>query len=163
MTKTRILAAAALAAVLPSSAIAQAAQAPKPVSRADYIRTLDTRFNTIDTNHDAKLSKQELVVQQQRELQNARARISQQLQDQFHKLDTNKDGQLSIQEFLAAAPPIRTAETPDQMLQRLDSNHDGKLSPDEFRAPDLAKFNRVDNNHDGIVTPAEIQAATARK
>src|SRR5437588_11545031 len=56
VTKTRILAAAALAAVLPSSAIAQAAQAPKPVSRADYIRTLDARFNTMDTNHDGKVS-----------------------------------------------------------------------------------------------------------
>jgi hypothetical protein len=135
------------------------AQQQKPIARADYVRTVETRFNMLDTNHDGKISKEELAAEQQRELQRAKANIAGKLQDSFKRLDTNKDGQLNLQEFMAAAPPIHASESAEQMIARLDANHDGKISTDEFRAPELAKFNRVDANHDGTVTPQEIQAA----
>jgi Ca2+-binding EF-hand superfamily protein len=161
---TRLLFAPAVAMLaLGSSAIAQAPAQPKPVPRADFVKALDSRFNAIDANHDGRISKEELAAQQQRELQQAKARIAQQLQAKFKQLDTNKDGQLSVQEFMAAAPPIRTSETADQMLARLDTNNDGKVSADEFRAPELAKFNKVDANHDGVVTPDEIKRAAGSK
>jgi Ca2+-binding EF-hand superfamily protein len=146
-----------------SAALAQNAAQPKPVSRADFVKNIDGRFNTIDTNHDGKVTKEEVAAQEQRELQLAKTRIAQQLQAKFKQLDTNKDGQLSVQEFMAAAPPIRNAETADQVLQRLDSNHDGKVTADEFRNPELAKFNKVDANRDGVVTPEEVKAATGRR
>jgi Ca2+-binding EF-hand superfamily protein len=144
-----------------SAALAQAA--PKPVSRADFVKTIDGRFNALDTNHDGKVTKDELAAQQQRELQTAKARIAQQLQAKFKQLDTNKDGQLSLQEFMAAAPAVHSSETPDQILQQFDSNHDGKITADEFRNPEVAKFNKVDANHDGIVTPDEVKAAATRR
>lgn len=152
---------ASLLSTTGSAALAQAA--PKPVSRADFVKTIDGRFNAIDTNHDGKITKDELSAQQQRELQQARSRIAQQLQAKFGQLDTNKDGQLSAQEFMAAAPAIRSAETPDQLLQQFDSNHDGRISADEFRNPELAKFNQVDANHDGVITPDEVKAAASRR
>jgi Ca2+-binding EF-hand superfamily protein len=154
----------ATAAALLTLASAGSAQAPaaKSISRADYLKTVDARFARVDTNHDGSISRQEMVAQQQRDLQAARAKIAQDLQAKFRQLDTNKDGQLSLQEFLAAAPQIKTTETPDQMVQQLDTNHDGKVSPDEFRAPDIAKFNRIDANRDGIVTQAEMQAASRK-
>ena len=65
-------------------------------------------------------------------------------------------------EFMAAAGPIRTVESPQQLLQKLDTNHDGKVSMEEYRAPEIDKFNRADANHDGVVTPAEA-AASVRK
>ena len=139
------------------------AQKGKPVSRADYVKNIDARFGAVDTNHDGKITREELVAAQQRDLQQANAKIRQDLEAKFRQLDTNKDGKLTLDEFLAAAPPIKTAETPEQMLQRLDTNHDGKVSIDEFRAPQLATFNKVDANHDGVVTPAEFQAAQKRK
>jgi Ca2+-binding EF-hand superfamily protein len=163
MTTRLLLAPAVAVLALGSSAIAQAPAQPKPVARADYVKTLDSRFNGIDANHDGKITKEELTAQQQRELQQAKAKIAQQLQAKFKQLDTNKDGQLSLQEFMAAAPPLRTAESPEQMIARLDSNHDGRITADEFRAPELAKFNRVDANHDGVVTPDEMKAAATRK
>jgi Ca2+-binding EF-hand superfamily protein len=141
----------------------QAQQPAKPVSRADFIKTLDARFNAIDANHDGKISKDEMAAEQQRELQQAKAAITRKLEEQFRQLDTNHDGKLSLQEFMAAAPPIRTSETPEQMVARLDTNHDGKVGPDEFRAPELAKFNRIDTNHDGVVSPEELRAAQGRK
>jgi hypothetical protein len=158
VTKQLLFATAAAALSLASAAVAQ----PKPVARADYMKNVDTRFGTMDTNHDGKLSKTEVAAEQQRELQQAKARIGQQLQAKFKQLDTNKDGQLSQQEFMAASPPLRASETPEQMVARFDSNHDGAIGGDEFRTPELAKFNRVDANHDGIVTPAEIQAANKK-
>jgi Ca2+-binding EF-hand superfamily protein len=161
MIKCLRLASAAVLLVLGSAALAQAA--PKPVSRADFMKTLDGRFNAVDANHDGKISKDELAAQQQRELQKAKAGIAQQMQAKFKQLDTNKDGQLSAAEFMAAAPPIRTAETPDQMLQKLDSNRDAKVTADEFRAPQLAVFNKADANRDGVVTPDEMRAAATRK
>jgi Ca2+-binding EF-hand superfamily protein len=153
------IAAAVTLLVLGSSALGQTAPAPKPIARADYQKNIDTKFNAADTNHDGIISKAELVALQKRDLQQAQALIQRQLEAKFKQLDTNKDGQLSLQEFMAVAPPLRTAQTPDQLLGQLDSNHDGKISAEEFRAPEMAKFNRIDANHDGIVTPAEIQAA----
>jgi hypothetical protein len=148
------------AATIFLAAVANAqAQQPKPISRADYVKTVDARFNALDANHDGKVTKEELAAEQARELQQAKAKIAQQLQAKFKQLDTNKDGQLSLQEFMAAAPPIRTSETADQMVARYDANHDGRISADEWRNPELAKFNRVDANHDGVVTPAEQAAA----
>ena len=159
MTTRLLLAPAVAMLALGSSAIAQAPAQPKPVPRADFVKTLDSRFNAIDANHDGRISKEEMAAEQQRQLQQAKTKIAQQLQAKFKQLDTNKDGQLSVQEFMAAAPPIRTNESAEQMIARVDTNHDGKISADEFRAPELAKFNRVDANHDGVVTPAEQTAA----
>jgi hypothetical protein len=158
---TRFLILACAATALGSAAVAQTA--PKPIARGDFAKTVDGRFNTVDANHDGKITKDELFAQQQRDLDQAKARINQQLQARFNQLDTNHDGKLSLQEFMAISPPVRLGENADQILQRLDTNHDGKISAEEFRAPELAKFNKIDANHDGVVTPAEIKAATGKK
>ena len=156
----RILMLSLAGTALASSANAQ--NAPKPIPRAQYVQTVDNRFNAADTNHDGQVTKAELAVLEQRDLENAKAKLNQQLTVSFNRLDTNHDGKLSLQEFLGAAPPVRQSETPDQTIAKLDTNHDGKVSAQEFRAPEIAKFNRVDANHDGIVTPQEIQAARGK-
>jgi lipopolysaccharide biosynthesis regulator YciM len=158
VTKSLILTLAAM--TLSSAAAAQ--PAPKPISRADYINLLNSRFNTVDSNHDGNVTRDELAAQQQRDLAQERATIQAKLRDAFKQLDTNKDGALSLAEFLASAPGIKTTQTPEQLLQGLDANHDGKVSADEFRAPQLAKFNRVDANHDGVVSPEEQRAASGK-
>jgi Ca2+-binding EF-hand superfamily protein len=153
---------AAAVLMLAPASIALAQAAPKAVSRADFVKSVDTRFNAMDTNHDGVVTRAELAAELQKELDSARAQMTQKLRQQFQQLDTNKDGQLSFAEFSALTGGIRSAETPEQKLQQLDTNHDGKISAEEYRAPELAKFNKVDANHDGIVTPAEMQAASRK-
>jgi Ca2+-binding EF-hand superfamily protein len=153
----------AFAALLATGSAALAQNPPKNISRADYTKTLDMRFNAMDANHDGKITRDEMAAAQQRDLQLARSKIAQQLQAKFKQLDTNHDGQLSLAEFMAAAPPISANETPEQLLQRYDSNHDGNVTLDEFHAPELAKFAKVDANHDGVVTPEELKAAAGRR
>ncbi|MFL6720743.1 MAG: EF-hand domain-containing protein [Sphingomonas sp.] len=162
MTRSLTFACAAIFGVSSTAALAQAAPAGKPISRSAYMGTVEARFATVDTNHDGVITRAELVAQQQRDLDQARAKINGQFQAKFKQLDTNHDGQLSMQEFLAAVPTLNSENT-DEALKRLDANHDGKISADEFRAPELAKFAKVDANHDGVVTPEEIKAAAGRK
>ena len=157
-----VSAASLLATASPALVQAQAA-APKNISRADYLKAIDSRFGAIDANHDGIVTKAELAAIEAQVAQQLTTARNQKMRDEFNKLDTNKDGKLSLDEFMAAAPPIRAAQTPDQIIQQLDKNHDGKISADEFRAPEIAKFSKVDANHDGIVTPAEVQAAAGRK
>ena len=154
MARFQILACAALAL-----GAAASAQQAKPISRADYLKVIDGHFATADTNHDGYLSKAEIVAQEARDVENAKANVNKQLMAKFNQLDTNHDGKLSLQEFLAAGPAIKAGENADQVIARLDANHDGKVSAAEFHDPEAAKFNRVDANHDGVVTPQEQQAA----
>jgi Ca2+-binding EF-hand superfamily protein len=149
----------AVVAALLGAGSAALAQAPKPLAKTDFLKTIDTRFNAMDTNHDGVVTKAELAAELQRELEQARQLTTQKLRQQFQQLDTNHDGQLSFAEFSAVIGNIRSAETPDQKLQELDTNHDGKISAAEYRAPELARFNKVDANHDGVITQAEIDAA----
>jgi len=156
VTRIQFLVCAAI--VVSGPALAQ----QKPVSRADYLKIVDSHFNGADTNHDGFLSNAEIVAQQGRDLAGAKAKLNQQLLLKFNQLDTNHDGKLTPQEFNGVAPPMQVSETAAQLMQRLDTNHDGKMSAEEWRAPELAKFSKVDLNHDGVVTPAEIQTANKK-
>lgn len=158
----------AIAAAAPSVQLAQAntqqparpaAQAPKPMTRAEFTTSVDARFAAVDTNKDGALSSAEIAAVQQRSLQQAAATQQQRMEAEFRKLDTNKDSQLSMAEFKAAAPGVRASETPAQMIAQIDSDKNGSISAAEYRALPLANFQRMDANKDGIVTPQEVQAA----
>ena len=154
MIKSYALAAAIAAVLMPASAALAQAGAPKSVSRADYVKGIDTRFGNIDANHDGFLTTPELTA--------AEAKASQQLTAARNQADTNKDGKLSIDEFLAAQPPIKARETPAQLISMLDGNKDGKISAEEFRNSQMAPFNKLDANHDGVVTTEEYRKGSGK-
>jgi len=165
ITRLSLLAAGiviASAAGAQSANEAPAARGPQQVTRAEFAKTIDGRFAAVDTNKDGSLTKAEIAAAQARALQQAQAIEAQRIEAEFKKLDTNKDNQLSLAEFKAAAPTMKSAESPEKMIEGLDANKDGKVSAAEYRAQPLANFDKADANHDGILTAAEI-AATRRK
>ena len=111
---------AAVLVAIASAAVAQ--NAPKPVSRADYVKNLDSNFARIDSNHDGSLSAAELGTEQQRELGLAKNALQQQA---LQALDSNHDGKLSADEF--RAPQVAK-------FNKADANHDGTVTPAEAQA-----------------------------
>ena len=146
-----------------AAAVMVQAPAQKPLARADLVKNLNTHFQAIDTNHDGKLSADEINAEANKQLQQKKLALRQAAEANFHRLDTNRDGQLSLAEFLAAIPNITMNETAQDLLRRFDTNHDGKVSPEEFRANDLARFDKLDLNHDGVDTPDEARRANGGK
>jgi hypothetical protein len=149
----------ASAQAAPAKAAPAQAAAPQQVTKADFLKDVDTRFNAIDANHDGVITKEEIAAAQAKALQQAQAAEDQRMEAEFKKLDTNKDGQLSFAEFKAAAPALRVGESADQMLASLDANKDGKVTKQEYEARPLANFEKADANHDGVLTAQEVAAA----
>lgn len=159
-----LVATPALATVAPASEhpAPAKAQAPKPMTREQFLASVKARFDAIDTNHDGVLEQSELAAAQQKQVARARAIQQQRLEAEFAKLDTNHDGQLSKAEFMAALPPIEPRVTAAQILGALDKNHDGKVSLQEYEAGPLENFAKLDANHDGVITAEELRAAQKR-
>jgi Ca2+-binding EF-hand superfamily protein len=153
----------AVATAPPVSAPAKAvpATASKPTTRAQFVATIQARFNAIDANHDGAIDPAELAAAQLKQVEQARLLQERRLDAEFTRLDTNRDGQLSKAEFMAAAPPVQPRTTAQQIVAKVDSNKDGKISLQEYEARPLAAFADFDTNHDGTVSAAEIQAARA--
>lgn len=105
-------------------------------------------LNALDTNHDGKLSAEEITAAPKSLL----------------KLDVNGDGSITADEL--QAPPESPIASPDDLSQQLmafDKNHDGVLTRDEL--PDRLQplFTRADANKDGKVTPEELRALAAKQ
>lgn len=165
---TRLLIAAAVVGAASTAVLAQPAQQPanappRQITKAEYGQDIDRHFAAVDTNKDGSLSKDEVAAAQVKALQQAQAMETQRIEAEFKKLDTNNDNQLSLAEFKAAAPAVRPAETPEQVIAGLDTNKDGKISAAEYRAPKVANFDKADSNHDGILTAQEVAAASRRR
>lgn len=86
---------------------------------------LSSGFDTVDSNKDAKLSKEELQAAHQA----LRGKHRERADARFKAADKDVDGALSLQEAEAAA-----REKVAQMFERLDANKDGKLTQEELHA-----------------------------
>ena len=91
------------------------------VDRKEWSAGQDARFNLLDTNHDGKLTKDELFVG------NGVPPTDRQLQSQvtyFRLLDSDKDGTVSKAEFMALA---------ERNFGRCDLDKDGRITVPECR------------------------------
>jgi Ca2+-binding EF-hand superfamily protein len=91
------------------------------VDRKEWAAGQEARFKVLDTNHDGKLTKDELFVG------NGVPPTDRQLQSQatyFRLLDTDKDGTVSKAEFLALA---------ERNFVRCDLDKDGRITVAECR------------------------------
>ena len=117
------------------------------VTRSEMRTSEGERFDKIDTNHDGKLTVDEI----QAAHREAAAK-------HFAAKDTDKDGKLSRAEV---------AKMPDPMFARLDANHDGFLTPDELaqghRGHGEKGFLRADTNGDGVISRDEALARSDKR
>jgi Ca2+-binding EF-hand superfamily protein len=133
-------------------------------SSEDSPRGLPAFFRLLDTNHDGRLSREELS----------------KATELFDRLDRNHDGFLDAKE-LTQMPAVASSEEPTinpaaplarvrkgggslqrgnlaQLMKRADADGDGKLSMEE--APPFLKkqFAKIDTNGDGFLDKAELEA-----
>ncbi|QNN65461.1 EF-hand domain-containing protein [Sphingomonas rhizophila] len=161
MTKFHF-AAMGLAALVAAPLAAQTAQAPKPITKANYQKELDGRFASVDGNKDGSLNLAELSAAETRTRQQIEAQLLARRKASFEKADTNKDGNLSFAEFSAATGTPKLNSDGKQTLSKLDTNKDGKVTAAEFKAPMLTVFAKLDTNKDGTVSVEEQKKAAAR-
>jgi len=132
-------------------------------SSEDSPRGLPAFFRLLDTNHDGRLSREELS----------------KATELFDRLDRNHDGFLDAKE-LTQMPAVASSEEPTinpaaplarvrkgggnlqrgnlaQLMKRADADGDGKLSMEE--APPFLKkhFAKIDTNGDGFLDKAELE------
>ena len=138
-----------------TDALAQAAPAPQPLSRATFIATMDVEFKKLDLNHDGSVTRPEVDAQQQRMAEQAATRRA---QAAFAVLDADRNGQISAAEFVRATVAQLPKSNGAQAMARLDANRDQKVSPVEHRILTLTNFDRLDADRDGILTVAEQRA-----
>ncbi len=112
---------------------------------------LAAHFDALDTNHDGKLSKDEL-----------HAGWKQHAGEHggfgfFKKLDTDGDGRVSKEEAKAADD-----KRFEERFDKMDANHDGFVDKSDFeliRKQHLDEaFAKADSNHDGVLSKAEFEA-----
>jgi len=108
------------------------------------------RFDQADTNHDGRLSRDEVSDMIVTEIFNGR--------------DVNRNGKLTKAEWVV--PGDRQG---NQIFRNADANHDGVVTLEEAKAygrkigVGKAFFNEADKNHDGYLSREEVRAYYASK
>ena len=143
--------------------------------------SLQNLFARADTNHDGKITQQELHALAVRQTASTGAGQNPEANRDplMRALDLNHDGTLSPDEIFVSSkslltldanhdgqissaemrpPQMSPAEQADHMLAENDTNKDGKISKEE--APDFlqAQFARIDKNGDGYLDHDELVA-----
>ena len=94
----------------------------------------------LDTNHDGKVTLEEIEAEQLRLLKAA---------------DLNGDGKLSVDEFRRRGRWFQRLQT-TTLFDLLDANGDQMLSAEEIANPSARWFKRYDQNGDGSIVPDEV-------
>jgi Ca2+-binding EF-hand superfamily protein len=148
------------------------------LERNEVPRWLRDRFSELDTNHDGKLSKDELekgivhlqprqrpsdvvfVLIEMSDCDDECVGEIQQMYDVLRQLDTNHNGKIDPEELKATRQRL-LEERVDRRIEELDANRDGKISKDEARGRIKENFDTIDTNHDGFISRDELlRAAT---
>ncbi|WDS34664.1 EF-hand domain-containing protein [Pseudoxanthomonas sp.] len=109
--------------------------------------SIQDRFQSMDTNHDGRVSAEEHAAA---------------AQAMFKQLDVDLDGSISAEEMRLTRKAMdepASDEAVRQAITAMDNNGDGKVDADEHTAMAAAQFKRTDTNGDGFVTQEEMERA----
>lgn len=148
------MASAASAQAAPKPAPAQPSSA-EPLSRSNFLATMDSEYRKLDSNRDNVVSRAELAAHQQKL---AQAAIADRARALFASIDSDRNGQISVDEFIRANSAQAPKTDVAAILARLDSNRDEKVTLVEYRTLTLATFDRLDTDKDGVLSVAEQRA-----
>ncbi|MDE1154679.1 MAG: EF-hand domain-containing protein [Acidobacteriaceae bacterium] len=154
------------------------------LTRDELPARMQNLFDRADTNHDGKLTPDEIRALARRQgmpggrpTEPGHASGLFRMDPLLNALDTNHDGVLSDAEIAAAPQTLLTLDanhdgilTPDEMpmhqmspseraahmLDEWDTNHDGRISKDEAPERMQAQFVEIDTDGDGYLSKEEI-------
>lgn len=175
MIRTKLLASAVILAIVAASVAASAqthtpVQTPSPRidtnqdgyidrSEAAAMPKLAGRFDTLDTDRDGRLSRQELPAR--KHAQGGHRRMAAGAHARLKKLDSNGDRRISRAEATAGAGKLA------QRFDRMDVNADGFVdrADRQQRANQRsdAWFNQADSDNNDQLSRAEYDAAKAKR
>lgn len=142
-------------AAQPAASASATPSGPVPVSRSDFIATMDAEFKRIDADKNNVLTRTE-IEQWQRVVAVAQAQANNRAL--FTRLDTDRNGYISPTEFSSLQTPT-PAPNAAPLLGQTDFNKDGSVTLVEYRAGKLVNFDQIDTDRDGVVSIAEMKAA----
>jgi Ca2+-binding EF-hand superfamily protein len=109
---------------------------------------METKFQSMDTNGDGKVSADE----------QAAAATS-----KFERMDANGDGKVTAAEMDSAHEKMAGKGKHEKMsssekIKMMDTNGDGSISSEEFTASSKTMFDKADANGDGYLTKQEMKS-----
>jgi Ca2+-binding EF-hand superfamily protein len=140
------------AAANPAPLSAEPQSTTKDLSRADFIKLMDTEFRKRDADGNGQASRKEVEDFTKR---NAITQAQDQNWALFRRLDVDGNGAVSSAEFTALISVPNFIDVAPEMA-RFDANRDQAISLVEYRTSTLANFDRMDADKDGILSALEL-------
>jgi Ca2+-binding EF-hand superfamily protein len=100
------------------------------ISRGEYLKIHEERFDKFDVNDDGYLTEEEVKETTGHMSEEAKKKALQKAKIRFDSIDTDRDGKISKEEWISAHPDRPEAET---VFDEIDTDGDGYITKKELK------------------------------